>query len=65
MSGSFEPPRLVFGEQLGCRSPAGLFFEIDVGKRLAVMVANGEARRLLLDRPGRREAAICHGVLPQ
>jgi hypothetical protein len=24
-----DPPRLVFGEQLGCRAPAGLISEID------------------------------------
>jgi hypothetical protein len=46
-----DPPRLVFGEQIGCRSPAGLLLEIDVGGPLAVCVANEVARGLLLDRP--------------
>ena len=40
--------------------------EMDVGQRLLVGVADDEARRGLLDRPGRREAAtaIRHHVLP-
>ena len=52
------PPRLILGEQLGRRSPAELILEIDIGERLAAVVANGEARGLLLDRPRRREA-VC------
>jgi len=34
-----NPPRLVAGEQLGRRSPAGLTFEINVSELLAVVVA--------------------------
>jgi len=34
-----DPPRLVLGEQLGRRSPAGLTFEINVSELLAVVVA--------------------------
>ena len=48
---------LVLREQLGRRSPAGLIFEIDIGKLLAVVVARDQARLQFLDRPGRREAA--------
>jgi hypothetical protein len=33
------PPRLIFGEQFGCRSSAGLFLEIDIGELLPVVVA--------------------------
>jgi hypothetical protein len=35
-----DPPRLVFGEQLGGRSPARLFLEIDIRERLSVVVAD-------------------------
>jgi hypothetical protein len=55
-----NPPRLVFREQLGSRSPAGLILEIDIGELLAVVIAHDKAGGLLLDRPGRREAALCH-----
>ena len=41
-----NPPRLIFGEQLGCRSPPRLVLEIDVGELLAVVIAHDEARRL-------------------
>jgi hypothetical protein len=34
-----NPSRLVFGEQLGCRSPARLILKIDTGERLTVVVA--------------------------
>jgi len=29
-----DPPRLIFGERLGRRSPTGLILEIDIGKLL-------------------------------
>jgi hypothetical protein len=40
-------PRLIFREQLGGRSPARLFFEIDIGKLLAGAVRHDEAGVLL------------------
>src|SRR4029077_2921287 len=58
-----DPPRLVAGEQLGCRASARLLLEIDVGNRLPVGVADDEAGVGLLDGPGRREAALGHGLL--
>jgi hypothetical protein len=39
-----NPPRLVFAEQLGGRSPAGFILETDVGELLAVMVADNKTR---------------------
>jgi hypothetical protein len=43
----------VAGEQLGRRaSGLGAALEIDVGERLPVLVPDGEAGLLLLDRPG-------------
>ena len=39
------------------RALARLIFKINIRKRLAAVVAEGEARGLLLDRPGRRESA--------
>jgi hypothetical protein len=52
-----DPPCLVAGEQLRSRAAARLFVEIDVSERLTVLVPDGETGLLLLDRPGRREAA--------
>jgi len=40
-------PRLVFAEQLGRRSPAGLLLEVDI--RLAATIPNNEAGGDLLD----------------
>ena len=54
------PSRLVFGEQPGRRSPAGLVLEVDLGERLAAAVSDGEARGLLLGGPRWREAASGH-----
>ena len=55
-----RPPRLVAGEQLRRRSPTGLVLEVEVAERLPGAVADDEAGVVvLLDRPGRREAA--HG----
>jgi hypothetical protein len=53
-----EAQRLVAGEQLGRRSPAGLILEIDVGERLLVRVPDDEAGVRFLDGPRRREAAL-------
>jgi hypothetical protein len=39
-----NPPRLVFGEQLGGRSSPRLVLEINVRERLAVVVADDKAR---------------------
>jgi len=42
-----DPPRFVAREQLGCRSPAGLVLEVDIG--LAATIPNNEAGGGLLD----------------
>jgi len=34
-----DPPRLIAGQQLGCRSPPRLILEINIRKRLSVVVA--------------------------
>jgi hypothetical protein len=52
-----NPPRLVFGEQLGRLSSARLILEINIGKLLAVVVAHDKAGLQFFDGPGRREAA--------
>jgi hypothetical protein len=44
-----DPPRLVAGEQLRRRSPAGLVLEVDVGERLAAAIAHDQTRRRLFD----------------
>jgi hypothetical protein len=38
-----DPSRLILAEQLGCRSPAGLILEINVGELLPVVVADNKA----------------------
>jgi hypothetical protein len=38
------PPRLVLGEQLGRRPPAGLILEINIRKRPAAVVTHDKAR---------------------
>ena len=35
---------------------------MDIGERLSVVVADDKTGGLFLDRPGRREAAFCHGA---
>jgi hypothetical protein len=52
-----DPARLVIGEQLGRRSPAGFVLEINVGERLSVVVANHESGGSILNGPRGREAA--------
>jgi hypothetical protein len=48
---------------LGRRSPAGFVLEVDVGELLSVVVANNEARLLLLDGPGRRDVDFCNAPM--
>ncbi|MGB7745231.1 MAG: hypothetical protein WBL41_20840, partial [Terracidiphilus sp.] len=56
---------LVSGEQLGRRAPTGLVLEVEVAERLSILVAYYEARIIvLLDGPGRREAAGALGHSP-
>ena len=51
-------PHLVAGQQLGRRAATGLLLEIEISERLTVLVADDEARVVvLLDGPRRREAA--------
>jgi hypothetical protein len=38
-----DPPRLILGEQLDRRSPAGLFLKIDIRELLPVAVPHDEA----------------------
>ena len=38
-----DAPSLISGEQLGRSSPAGLLLEIEVGERVAAMIADDEA----------------------
>jgi len=64
-----DPPRLVFGEQLGRRSPAWLIpawliLGTDIGKLPAAVIAHDIAGVQFLDGPRRREAAWWHLVLP-
>jgi hypothetical protein len=52
-----DPPRLVFGEQLGRRAPAQLVLEIDVGVRSgeeALQVSDG----LLAAHPERKASLV-------
>jgi hypothetical protein len=51
-----DPPRLVFGEQLGGRTPAGLLLEIDIGKLLVVAVAHDQAREISKMQNGKRRS---------
>ena len=53
-----DAPGLVVGEELGRCAASRLLFEIHVGERLPVGVADDEAGVGLLDGPGRREAAL-------
>jgi hypothetical protein len=52
-----NPARLVAREQLGCRAATGLLLEIDIGKRLAALVADHKAGVQFGNGPRRREAA--------
>jgi hypothetical protein len=58
-----NPPRLVFREQLGRRSPARLILIINVPELLPVAINHDEGRTDILDRSGRREAAFGHSRL--
>jgi hypothetical protein len=56
-----DPPRLVFGEQLGRRAPAQLVLEIDVGVRSgeeALQVSDG----LLAAHPERKASLSPMGI---
>ena len=57
-----DPPHLVFGEQLGRRSPPRLTLIIDVGELLPVGVPHDETVRRYFRRPRRREAAGGHDL---
>jgi hypothetical protein len=50
-------------EQLGHRSPTRFILEIDIGERLAAVIAHDKAGVQFVDRPGRREAVSCHGTV--
>jgi hypothetical protein len=52
-----DPSRLVFGEQLGCRSAAWLVLEIDKRQLLPGVVFHDKTGFQFLDRPRWREAA--------
>ena len=60
-----NPSSLIFGEQLGRRSPSWLILEIDVCERLADVVAHDEAGIVVLvDRPRWRSGANRASGLP-
>jgi hypothetical protein len=62
-SGSFAiyaAPRLVPGQPLVHRAPVRVVVEVDVTESLTIVVADDEALGQLVDRPGRREAAVRH-----
>jgi hypothetical protein len=58
-----DPPRLVFAEQLGGRSPAGLILEINIGELLAAVIADNKTGVLFLDRPRWGKAAGGHETM--
>ena len=58
-----DPSHLIFAEQLCRRAATGFAFAIDVAQRLTVCVTHDETVRRYFGRPGRREAAFCHGFL--
>src|ERR1700752_1756178 len=45
--------RLVFAQQLRCRSSPRLILEIDIGERLSIVVTHDKAGVQFLDGPGR------------
>ena len=53
----------ISGEQIGSGSPSGLRLEIDIRQRLPVVVADNEARAVVIDYPGRREMTRRRHVL--
>jgi hypothetical protein len=55
-----DAPGLLAGEEVRCRSMARLIFEVGIGQRLPLAVADDDAGVCLLDGPGRREAARLH-----
>ena len=52
-----DPPRSVARRQLGGRSADRFILEIKTRHRLTVLIADDETKRLLVNGPGRREAA--------
>lgn len=61
-----DPPGLIFAQQLRCRLAPRLILKIDIGERLAVVIANNEAGVVrFIERPRRREAAGGGHVLSQ
>ena len=53
-----DPPRLVLRELLGRRSPAGLILEIDIGERVAAVVAHDKhASNSSIDQSGGKRRA--------
>jgi hypothetical protein len=50
-----DAPRLVLGQPLHRHAPYGLIFEIDIGKGLAILVADAQAFGGLIDVPRWRE----------
>jgi hypothetical protein len=56
-----NPARFVAGQEIARCTPAGLLLEIDVGKRLAAVVADNEATPVeFFDIPRRREAPLLY-----
>ena len=49
-------PRIVAGQQLCYRSPAGVILEIDVGQRLSVSIPYDDTAVEFFDGPWRRKA---------
>jgi hypothetical protein len=50
-----DPPGIVAGEQVRRRATPRLIFEVGIGQRLPLAVANDEAGVCFLNGPGRRE----------
>ena len=55
------PARFIFREQLGGRSPAGLFLAIDIREGLGAVVPYNEASGRFFDRPGREASHSAAG----
>jgi hypothetical protein len=52
-----DTPGLILGEPLRGTPTNGLLREVEIGQRLLVGVGDDEALAVLVDRPGRPEAA--------
>jgi hypothetical protein len=53
-----DPPRLIFCEQVGGRSPPWLILEIDIGQLLPRVVLHDEGSTNIFGGPGRRTRAV-------